>query len=46
MNFGLSDAYRQYGEGLYYVEVAVVQVSPYKVLSEGGRVRVRTDPNK
>ncbi len=46
VNFGLSDAYRQYGEGTYYVEVVVVQVSPYKVLSESGRVRVRTDPNK
>jgi serine/threonine protein kinase len=46
VNFGLSDAYRQYGEGTYYLDVVVVQVSPYKVLSQSGRIRVRTDPNK
>jgi serine/threonine protein kinase len=46
VNFGLSEAYRRGGEGTYYLGVVVVQVSPYKVLSQSGQIRVKTDPNK
>ncbi len=46
VNLGLTDAYRRGGEGTYYLDVVVVQISPYKLLSESNRIRVRTDPNK
>lgn len=46
VNFGLTDAYKRGGEGTYYLDVVVVQIGPYKVLSESNRIRVRTDPNK
>jgi serine/threonine protein kinase len=46
VNFGLTDAYRRGGEGAYYLDVVVVQISPYKLLSESNPIRVRTDPNK
>ncbi|HFD38271.1 MAG TPA: serine/threonine-protein kinase, partial [Anaerolineae bacterium] len=29
VNFGLTDAYRQHGEGFYYLDVVVVQLNPY-----------------
>ncbi len=46
INFGLTEAYRQHGEGTYYLDVVVVQISPYQVLSRSARVRVKADPNK
>jgi hypothetical protein len=46
VNFGLSEAYRLAGEGNYYLDVVVVQISPYKVLSKSTPIRVKTDPRK
>jgi hypothetical protein len=45
-NFGMTDSYRTRGAGLYYLEVVVVQIDPYKVVSEAARIRVKADPNK
>jgi hypothetical protein len=46
VSLGLTDAYRWHGEGFYYLDVVVVQLDPYRVLSESAPVRVKTDANK
>ena len=46
MNFHLTPAYKQHGEGFYYLDVIVVQIEPYKILSHSFRIRVKTDPSK
>lgn len=46
VNFGLTRAYRKYGHSFYYLDVVVVQLNPYKVLSKSSRIRVQADPNK
>jgi hypothetical protein len=44
--FGMTDAYRLYGDDFFYLDVVVVQLDPFRVLSEGTPIRVKTDPNK
>jgi hypothetical protein len=46
VNLGFTEAYRRHGEGTYYLEVVVVQLNPYKILSKNARIRVKTNPNK
>ena len=46
MNMGLTDAYRQYGEGAYNLDVVAVQRSPYRVLSKSAPIRIKADPSK
>jgi len=46
VHFGLTDAFRQYGEGTYYLDVVVVQISPYRILSSSAPIRIKTDPDK
>lgn len=46
VHFGMTDAYRVHGEATYYLDVVVVQIEPYKVLSRNKPIQVTTDPNK
>jgi hypothetical protein len=46
VHFGATDAYRKHGEGFYYLDVVVVQLDPYQVLSKNAPVRVKTNPSK
>jgi hypothetical protein len=46
VQFGLTDAYRRYGDVFYYLDVVVVTLQPYRVISEGAPIRVKADPNK
>jgi serine/threonine protein kinase len=46
MNLGLTDAYRQHGEGAYYLDIVVVQRNPYRVLSKSVPIRIKADPSK
>jgi len=46
VSFGLTRAYLKYGQSFYYLDVVVVQLNPYKVLSKSARIRVKADPNK
>jgi len=47
IHFGLTEAYRQHGENTwYYLDVVVVQIDPYRVLSRSAPIRVKADPNK
>lgn len=41
-----SESYQRNGDGFYHLEVVVVQLEPYKVLSRPGRIRVRATVNK
>jgi hypothetical protein len=41
VHFGLTDAYRNHGEGLYHLDVVVVQEEPFQVLSESAPLRVK-----
>jgi hypothetical protein len=46
VHLGLTNAYLQFGEGTYYLDVVAVQISPYQILSGSAPIRVKTDPNK
>lgn len=38
-----TDAYRQHGDSIYYLDVVVVHSDPYTVLSESAPIQIRTD---
>ena len=43
VNFGFTDSYKLHKDDLYSLDVVVVQLSPYKVLSRSAPIRVRTN---
>ena len=46
VSFGATETYQRNGEGYYYLDVVVVQLDPYKVLSRSAPIQVKTDPSK
>jgi len=44
VTFAATDLYKTYGRGLYYLDVVVVQVNPYKVLSRTAPIQIKLDP--
>jgi serine/threonine protein kinase len=44
ISFGLTDAYLRHGDGLYYLDVVVVEVDTLKVLSLSAPIRVKVMP--
>jgi hypothetical protein len=47
VHLGLTEAYQSHGDNTnYYLDVVVVQLEPYKVLSKSAPHRVKMDPNK
>jgi len=45
-NVNATDAYQRKGEGFYYLDVVVVQLEPYQVLSRSAPIRVKTSASK
>jgi hypothetical protein len=41
VDFAMTSAYLSHGEGLYYLDVVVVQLEPYLILSRSARIRVK-----
>jgi hypothetical protein len=44
VNLGDTEAYRMRGESDYYLDVVVVQLNPYRVLSRSSKIRIRVVP--
>ena len=46
VNLGFTKTFQQHKDDVYFLDVVVVQLDPYKILSESSPIRVATDPNK
>jgi hypothetical protein len=46
VDFAQTYAHKTHGESTFNLDVVVVQIDPYKVLSRGAPIRVTLDPNK
>jgi WD40 repeat protein len=46
VNFGFTESFKRHKDDVYFLDIIVVQLSPYKVLSQSAPIQVHTDPSK
>jgi hypothetical protein len=40
LNFGYTESYKRHGDDLYFLDIVVVQLSPYEILSQSSPIQV------